>query len=379
MRAKGYQSFTVGLYQRSLLKIATWLATRGRSLSDIRGDDVRPILYDFVVHHNGCRTLSRHRPALHCWLIFLGVSRRRSDSIHPASRRWLDDFDRFLGDANGLSTHTRSYRRRYAREFLRWRFGKRLPVWDQVSARDIWNFTEQFCTRVRSSSANVMLCSLRAFLRYVQLRGACAATLSKAVPSVANYGHSIRPLVISETHVRQLTRAFRQNDRAASRDHAMVLCMVDLGLRASDVARLRLQDFNHAQKYLSVFSPKTGHRRQLPLTDRLVAAIAHYVCQSRPANASDQLFVRIQPPLDRPLDTTTVRSAVRCAYARCGFPASWTGTHRLRHTFATRLYTRGVALRQIADLLGHRDVDSTNHYAHVDLKSLRALAQPWPQ
>ena len=379
MRASGYQAFTVGWYQRSLLRIATWLAARGRTLSSIHSDDVHSILDDFVVRHNGCRTFSRHRPALHRWLAFQGVSRRPADSIHVVSLRWLEDFDRFLGAANGLSTHTRIYRRRYAKEFLIWRFGRRPVAWHQVTSQDIWRFAERFCGRVCSSSANVMLCSLRVFLRYVQLRGACDASLVKAVPKVANYGRPIRPLVISDQQVRQLTRAFRKNDRAANRDCAMVLCMVDLGLRASDVARLQLQDFHPAQRYLSVFSTKTGQRRQLPLTDRLAAAIARYVRESRPANASEQLFVRILPPFDRPLGSMIVRSAVRGAYVRCGFPASWTGTHRLRHTFATRLYNHGVALRQIGDLLGHRDPDSTNRYTHIDLNGLKALAQPWPR
>lgn len=379
LRAKGHQPFTVGLYQRSLLSIATWLASRGRSLSKIRGDDVDRILDGYVVRQNRCSTFSRHRPALYHWLGFLGVDRRQSESIHPTTRRWVDDYDRFLENAHGLSIHTRIYRRRYAREFLIWSFGKRVVAWHRVSPQEVWRFTEEFCQRVRSSSANVMLGSLRAFLRYVQLRGACDAALSKAVPSVANYGHSVRPSIISETQVRQLTRAFRKSNRSADRDYAMVLCMVDLGLRASEVARLSLQDFNPAQKQLSVFSSKTGHRRQLPLTNRLAVAIARYIVQPRPAYAGDQLFLRIQPPLDRPLSSSTVRSAVRCAYARCGFPASWTGTHRLRHTFATRLYKRGAALPQIGDLLGHHDLESTNRYAHVDFESLRALAQPWPR
>jgi len=379
MRASGYQTFTVGLYQRSLLSIATWLATRGKPLTSIRGDDVHSILDGFVVRHNGCRTFSRHRPALHRWLAFQGVSRRPADSIHVVSLRWLEDFDRFLGEANGLSIHTRIYRHRYAKEFLSWRFGQRPVAWHQVTSQDIWRFAERFCCRVESSSANVMLCSLRVFLRYVQLRGACDASLAQAVPTVANYGRPIRPLVMSEPQVRQLARAFRKNDRAANRDCAMVLCMVDLGLRASDVARLHLQDLNPTQRCLSVFSTKTGQRRQLPLTDRLVAAIARYVRESRPTTASDQLFVRILPPFDRPLDSMIVRNAVRGAYARCGFPKSWTGTHRLRHTFATRLYNRGVALRQIGDLLGHRDPESTNRYTHIDLNGLKALAQPWPR
>ena len=380
MRAQGYRAHTIGLYQRSLVRIATWLAAhRRRNLSSIRGDDVCLILNDLFVRRYGCRTMTRHRPALHRWLDFLGVSRRRADTMHAASRRWLDDFGRFLVDVNGLSVHTRIYRRRYARQFLKWRFGTGAARWREVTAQDIWRFAERFAGCVSSSSANVMLGSLRAFLRYVQLRGACGPDLAAAVPGVANYGRSIRPLVLSEPQGRQLLRSFRKNDPAVHRDYAMVLCLVDLGLRASDVASLRLQDFHRAEGFLEVFSAKTGHRRQMPLTDRLAAAIANYIQQARPAGVSDQLFLRIHPPSDRPLGTEIVRGAVRRAYARCGFPVAWTGTHRLRHTFATRLYSRGVDLGQIADLLGHHNLESTNRYAQVDLKSLRALAQPWPR
>ncbi len=63
------------------------------------------------------------------------------------------------------------------------------------------------------------------------------------------------------------------------------------------------------------------------------------------------------------------------AYLRCGF-VGWFGTHCLRHSFATRLYACGATTKEIADLLGHRLVATTDHYTQT--RDLRALAQPWP-
>ena len=84
-------------------------------------------------------------------------------------------------------------------------------------------------------------------------------------------------------------------------------------------------------------------------------------------------------PSNRPVTTTVVRLALHRAYQRCGFPRDWCGTHRLRRTFATRLYARGINLKQIADLLGHRHLTTTTRYAQTDLTGLRAVAQPWPR
>ena len=150
-------------------------------------------------------------------------------------------------------------------------------------------------------------------------------------------------------------------------------------MRASDVAQLRVEDFDRRHATLNVFSPKTADRRLLPLTRHLVDSIGDYLLRGRTKSSAGQLFLRIRPPTDRPVGTELIRGVVRRAYSRCGFPSSWSGTHRLRHGFATRLYAKGVTLSQIASLLGHRCLESSNRYTQTDLQSLRAVAQPWPK
>ena len=382
MERSGYPTATVRLYQYSLERVAVWFSRRGRSISAINGEDVPVILREFFFRLLGCRTKIRHRAALHAWLGFRGLFRVFSEQMRPAPalwRPWLEEYDRFLASDNGLSPNTRIYRRRYAKLFLAASFGNGPAHWNRVTTQGVWRFAERFAGGVKPSSANIMLGSLRSFFRYAHLRGVCGPELAKAVPQVANYGQSDAPRVLSEEEHHLLMTSLSEAQPTDLRDRAMVLCMLELGLRASDVAHLRLVDFDRKQSVLNVFSPKTGEARRLPLTKFLTKAIGTYISAARPTSRGDQLFLRIHPPTDRPASTAVIRCAVRRAYARCGFPSSWTGTHRLRHSFATRLYARGADLAEIGSLLGHRCIESSMRYAQTDLNSLRALAQPWPQ
>lgn len=379
MERSGYPAPTIRLYQLSLERVAVWLCRRGQKISSITGQDVPVVLQEFFLRLLACRTKTRHRAALHAWLRFRSLPRLSPDATRSAPwRLWVEEYDHFLANDNGLSANTRIYRRRYAKLFMSATFGCDLPRWERITPQDIWRFSERFARRVKPSSANIMLGALRSLFRYVHLRGLCGPELANAVPQVANYGRTRAPCVLSEQQQR-LIRSLPENTPTDLRDKAMILCMLELGLRVSDVAQLRIDDFDDRHSTLSVFSPKTGERRRLPLNRVLAKAIGAYVRTARSDGGSTQLFLRIHPPLDQPAGTAVIRCAARRAYARCGFSSSWTGTHRLRHSFATTLYARGANLTEIGDLLGHRCVESTMRYAQTDLNSLRALAQPWPR
>lgn len=379
MLRSGYPSTTARVYQLSLERVAVWLSHRSRSVCGLTGDDVQPILGEFFLRLLGCRTKTRPRAALHAWLHFRGLPRAFLDESRSAAwRSWVEEYDRFLADNRGLSVNTRIYRRRYAKLFLRACFGNGEASWARLTPQDVWRFAERFAVGVKPSSANIMLGALKSLLRYAHLRGVCSPGLIQAVPKVANYGWARAPAVLSERERRRLIGLPPESRPADLRDRAMLLCMLELGLRASDVAQLRLGDFDAKQCALRVFSPKTGEARWLPVPLRVANAIVTYIQEARPASSRDQLFLRIHPPVFLPATPAVIRCAARRAYARCGFPSAWTGTHRLRHTFATRLYARGASLVEIGGLLGHRCIDSSTRYAHTDLESLRRLAQPWP-
>jgi site-specific recombinase XerD len=121
---------------------------------------------------------------------------------------------------------------------------------------------------------------------------------------------------------------------------------------------------------------KQQRQRLLPLTNGVAKAIVSYLKHGRPPTQSRALFVHHLAPIGQALTAQSVRLLVRRAFARCGIDAS--GSY-IRHTWATWAHRRGAGLKLIADLLGHRSLESTQRYAHVNLEELRQVALPWPR
>jgi site-specific recombinase XerD len=116
----------------------------------------------------------------------------------------------------------------------------------------------------------------------------------------------------------------------------------------------------------------------LPIPARTGQAIVQYL-QRRPTQRSNRaLFVRHRPPLDAPLTVEIVYWAMRQAYDRAGIARPWAGTHCLRHSLACHLVNVGTPLKEIADVLRHRSLNTTMIYAKSNIAQLAAVALPWP-
>jgi site-specific recombinase XerD len=88
------------------------------------------------------------------------------------------------------------------------------------------------------------------------------------------------------------------------------------------------------------------------------------------------VFVRRVAPRDQPIGPDLIRKTIRQAYARAGLP--YTRAHLLRHTMASRLLESGSSLKEVADVLRHRSLNTTLIYAKLDSKNLAEVALPWP-
>lgn len=258
---------------------------------------------------------------------------------------------------------------------MAWQFRRRRIDWRLVSPQDIW----RYAARVRDKRWKVKsvideLSGLRQFLRFVHVRGGCSLALPQAVPSVNERPRPLQREFLTEEQRGLLLASFDRASPEGRRDYTMALCMVDLGLRGIEVARLRLADIDLRRGIIVVPAAKRCRQRQLPLPRHVTTALRTYI-RARPATTSNFLFVGHISLVGRPLSVLAIRAAIDRAYRRCGFP--WYGTHRLRRSFATRLYARGANMKEIADLLGHQLVTTTERYAQVDPEGLRALARPW--
>jgi integrase/recombinase XerD len=155
----------------------------------------------------------------------------------------------------------------------------------------------------------------------------------------------------------------------------VIITLLRLGLRASELAELTLEDIDWRRSEV-VVRGKGGREDRLPLPADVGQAIASYLRRGRPASIRREVFVRALAPVG-PLGRGGVSAIVRRACGRAGVAA--VGAHRLRHTAACEMVSAGVPLQQIGQVLRHQSLQSTATYARVDLERLRALAQPWPE
>jgi integrase len=122
---------------------------------------------------------------------------------------------------------------------------------------------------------------------------------------------------------------------------------------------------------------KSNREDRLPLPETTGHALADYLRLERPQTTCRAVFVRRMAPRGRPIGPDCVGKTIRQAYARAGLP--YTRAHLLRHTMASRLLASGSSLKEVADVLRHRSLNTTLIYAKLDVGSLSTVALPWPE
>lgn len=222
-------------------------------------------------------------------------------------------------------------------------------------------------------SVERMVTALRSLLRFLHVDGVTAHPLT--VPSVAGWRLAGLPKALTGEQTTTLLAACDRATATGCRDHAILLLLSRLGLRAGEVARLGLDDIDWYQGEITIRGKANRHDR-LPLPADVGAAIVDYLRRGRPVGALERtVFVRAQAPF-RALTPGGVTTIVSIVGTRCGLGPIH--AHRLRHTAATSMLAAGASLPEIGQVLRHRQVSTTAIYAKVDHQRLRELARPWP-
>ena len=218
--------------------------------------------------------------------------------------------------------------------------------------------------------------AIACYLRFRNMSGDRVRDLSAAIPRAAHWRLASLPEVLTDAEINELLRSFDQPFPSRQRAYAMVRCLIDLGLRSSEVVKLQLDHVNWADGTIDLVGTKGGRADVLPLPTVTGAAIASYLREERPPTSNRAIFVRHVAPYDEPITTKSVKCAVQAAYRRYGWTR--TGVHIPRHSVASRLLRAGAPMKEIADVLRHRSLDTSAIYAKVDLTKLAAVALPWP-
>ena len=382
LESRGYAASTRRLYLACVAHFAHWMHRERLGLRRLDEDSVARYLTE---HLPRCDCLGPARRLVHenrAALVHLLETLRASGAVaRPRKLQGqieaeLERFDQYMRQARGLADNTRDQRVGIVRRLLSDQFGSRPVVPARLSPAGVRHFVVDHADRWSAGSMHVIAGALRGYLRFRASQGDKVQALLAAIPSIAQWRLATLPEVPTEAEIGQLLRSFDKPFSSSRRANAMLRCLVDLGMRSSEVVGLRLDDIDWRAGTVRLAKPKSRRTDVLPLPSETGRAISSYLVSERPQSPSRAVFVRHVAPYDKPIGTGVVQRAVRQAYRRCGLP--YTRVHILRHSVASRLLSAGTPLKEIADVLRHRSLDTTAIYTKVDTARLSAVALPWP-
>jgi site-specific recombinase XerD len=307
-----------------------------------------------------------------------GVVKQRQQPVEDNDRsRVIDEFQRYLLQERGLSQSTLHNYVPVIEQFLSERFHNRAPNFGMLRAPDVTGFVVRQAHRLSPVRAKLMVTALRSFFRYLRHRGAISTDLAGCVPTVPNWSLSTLPKYLPAGDVERILECCDRKTSVGRRNHAILLLLARLGVRAGEVVGLSLDDIDWSTGQITIRG-KGGRSAQLPLPADVGAALAAYLRHDRPRSTTRRVFLRHRAPLVGFANSSTISSLVRRALKHAGVESAHTGAHVLRHSLATSLLRQGGSLDEIGELLRHQSPNTTAIYAKVDVTALHTLALPWP-
>ena len=378
LREQGYSRGSTYVHLHIVADLSRWLRRRRLDAGDVDECTVERYL------QSRQRFVDTYRGASFVPYKFLGMLRDRGIVTHKTvpivvdpREIVVDAFRQYLSQERGLSVSIQCSDTRFAHQFLRERFGRGSLELSALSATDVTGFIRRHAHERSARSAQHIVGSLRAFLRYLRYRGEITTDLAACVPTVANWSLSTLPKFLQPGQVQQVLDHCDRHSAVGLRNYAILVLLARLGLRACEVVAMTLDDIDWEGAHLMV-GGKGGQRVQMPLSAEVGHAIAAYLRKGRPRCTSRRLFIREHAPRVGFANSCAVSTLVQRALADAGVDSPHTGAYVFRHSLATEMLRQGASLGEIGQLLRHAHPDTTQIYAKVDVCALRPLALRWP-
>jgi integrase/recombinase XerD len=304
------------------------------------------------------------------------ISPRPSPPPTNEAERWLAHYAKHLQERVGAAWSTRRKCLLYVRRLIEFRFPDSDPDWSMLNASDIVSFLSGQA-RHGESAVKTGASAVRSLLRFLVLEGILRPGLEAAVPPQPRWRLSGLPRFLTVEQVERVLTVCRESPSNSVRNIAVLLLLARLGLRGDEVAHLQFEDVNWRDGLIRIRSRKSLRERQLPLPAEVGTAVAKYLRESRPSSTSRSIFLHCHAPFSQ-LRNTGVGCIARRLLNAAGISITRPGAHVFRHSAATHMIRRGATLPEVAEVLGHLDLETTALYAKLDLDTLAAVALPWP-
>ncbi|MBN1804514.1 MAG: site-specific tyrosine recombinase XerD [Sedimentisphaerales bacterium] len=287
--------------------------------------------------------------------------------LHQDVRSFLN----YLRVEAGLSDNTVLGYGRDLKSFLEYCKINKVSELQQIEPLLVQKYLQKLSREQKSeNSIKRSLVAIRMFLRYGKLMGFIEDDLTSILESPKVWQRL--PIICSKRQVVELLDTPCCEEPFYFRDKAMLELLYATGVRASEVAGLKVSDLNLGIGYLRCLG-KGNRERVVPVGKVAIAAVEEYLDKQRaklvkPFSGDFLLLSRT----GRPMSRIEIWRLVKKYAARAGMPRNLT-VHTLRHCFATHMLAGGADLRSIQEMLGHVDIATTQIYTHVDHERLRTI------
>ena len=293
----------------------------------------------------------------------------------------LSEFAQWLHEQRGLAVRSIGVLAAEARRFLSW-YVDSAGANDLAALQlaDIDAYVQSRCPVLRRVSRKNVAQQLRCFLKFLHVTGHSALDLAVGVISPTLYACEAMPSLLDTEQIRAVLASTRQDHSAKGlRDYAILMLLATYGMRAGEIAQLRLEDVDWRADRLSVRHTKTGSGSVLPLVPAVGDALLAYLRHGRPVTDAREVFVHAKAPY-RPFSRgSSLYLLVRLRLEAAGVsPPGKRGPHTFRHARAVSLLRASVTTKTIGDLLGHRSAESTRPYLKLATDDLREVALEIP-
>jgi site-specific recombinase XerD len=299
------------------------------------------------------------------------------DTLNNDAASWITGYIDYLRDVVGATDSTRLRYLPTVRRFIAVCSGSGAPDWTGLSVQIVTEFMREEAAHRTGHGRTAPASATRSFLRFLAWRGVAPSGLDRAIPRIRRARHASLPTHLSSEQLARLLQRPPESCPATYRDRAILSLLAGLGLRAGEVATLELDDLDWHAGQLRLRAGKGRRERVLPLPQEVGAALVEYLRHARPHHQDRRVFLTLTDPA-RTFQAAVISAIVRRNLVRAGIPLGrLAGAHMLRHTAASRMVNGGAGLKDVADVLGHRSLQTTGIYAKLDLDALAGVALPW--
>jgi len=219
--------------------------------------------------------------------------------------------------------------------------------------------------------------ALRQFFHYCAKHRHTQVDFAGLVPTIRRYRHASLPKGMEDSALERMLKAVKRDTPFGARDYAILMLMMAYGIRGISVAQLLLEDIDWHHSRVRIRAQKGGKEVVVPLLEPVGEALIECL-RHRPSDTPfREVFLGLRAPF-QPLSGFAIARIVVEHMKKAGVKTPGSGVRTLRHSWAIRALAHNSAIKSIADVLGHRYIDTTFIYAKADLNSLREVAMPWP-